>query len=179
MLIMIALTLDEVDATVQFLVQARREGQSVWSVFWLGGTLAETPDSGTEPGTIRPDVVSFKATVWGVALPWGLLASVAVGLWLMTSPSVFGTVGRAADSDNIVGALVVTVAIIALADVGRAVRFVNIAFGAWIVAAPWLLSGGTTSAAWNDVAAGAALILLSLPRGPIGERYGTWQRFIH
>lgn len=178
MLIMIALTLDEVVATIQFLVQARREGQSVWRVFWLGGALAETPDSGADPGTVRTDVVSAKAMVWGVALPWNLLASVAVGLWLMTSPAVFGTVDRAADSDNVVGALIVTVAIIALADVGRAVRFANIALGAWIVAAPWLLSGGTTSAAWNDVAAGAVLILLSLPRGPVKERYGTWQRFI-
>jgi uncharacterized membrane protein len=179
MLIMIALTLDEVVATIQFLVQARREGQSVWRGFWLGGALAETAGSGTDPATVRPSVVSAKATVWGVALPWNLLASVAVGLWLMTSPAVFGTVDRAADSDNIVGALIVTVAIIALADVGRAARFVNIAFGAWIVAAPWLLGGGTTHAAWNDVAAGVALILLSLPRGPVKERYGTWQRFIH
>ncbi len=177
MLIMIALTLDEVVATGLFLVLARREGQSLWRVFWMGGSLAGTgPDP--NPGTVRPDVVSVKAMVWGVALPWNLLASAAIGLWLMASPAVFGTVDRAADSDNIVGALVVTVAIIALSDVGRAARFLNVAFGAWIIASPWLLSGGTTSAAWNDVAAGIALILLSLPRGPVGERYGRWQRFI-
>ena len=36
----------------------------------------------------------------------------------------------------------------------------------------------TTASAWNNVLAGAALILLSLPRGPVGERYGLWQRFI-
>jgi uncharacterized membrane protein len=178
MLIMIALTLDEVVATGQFLVDARREGQSVWRVFWLGGTLAATETDDTAPDTVRPDVVSAKAMVWGVPLVWPLLASAAVGLWLMASPAMFGTVGRAADSDNIVGALVVTVAIIALADVGRAARFVNVAFGAWIIASPWLLSGGATTAAWNDVIAGVALILLSLPRGPIGERYGSWQRFI-
>lgn len=179
MLIMIALTLDEVVATGQFLVDARREGQSFWSVFWLGGTLAETD---TEPGPdlvmVRPDVVSARAMVWGVPLHWTLLASTAVGLWLMASPAMFGTVDRAADSDNLVGALVVTVAIIALADVGRAARFVNVALGAWIIASPWLLSGGTTTATWNDVIVGVALILLSLPRGPVGERYGSWQRYI-
>lgn len=175
MLIMIALTLDEVVATGQFLVQARREGQSVWRVFWLGGALATADE---RPVAVRPDVVSAKAAVWGVALPWNLLASAAVGLWLMASPSMFGTVDRAADSDNIVGALVVAVAIIALAEVGRAARFVNVAFGAWVVAAPWLLSGGTTTATWNDVAAGVALILLSLRRGPVRERYGTWQPYI-
>ena len=175
MLIMIALTLDEVVATGIFLVQARREGQPLWRTFWLGGTLAET---GPDSGTVRPDVVSAKAMVWGVALPRNLLVSVTVGLWLMASPAVFGTVGRAADSDNILGALVVTVAIIALADVGRAARFINVAFGAWFIGAPWLLSGGATAAAWNDVAAGIALILLSLRRGRVGEHYGSWQRFI-
>ena len=48
---------------------------------------------------------------------------------------MFGTASRAAHSDHIVGALVVTVAIIALADVGRAARFLNVVFGAWFIAA--------------------------------------------
>lgn len=175
MLIMIALTLDEVVAMGVFLALARREGQSLWRAFWLGGTLAAVvPDE--RPA--RPDVVSPRAMVWGVGLPWNLLASVAVGLWLMAAPAVFGTVGRIAHSDHLVGALVVTVAMTALADVGRAVRFINVLFGAWFIAAPWLLGGATTASAWNNVLAGAALILLSLPRGPIGEHYGLWQRFI-
>ncbi|MEX2324045.1 MAG: vitamin K epoxide reductase family protein [Acidimicrobiia bacterium] len=175
MLIMIAFTLDEVVAMGQFLAQTRRDGESVWRIFWMGGPLTET---GSDPGEVRPDVVSAEAMKWGITLPWNLLASAAVGLWLMASPAVFGTMDRAADSDNIVGALVVTVAMIALAEVGRAARFLNVAFGAWIVAAPWLLGGGTTASRWNDVAAGALLILLSLRRGPVGERYGSWQRFI-
>jgi hypothetical protein len=177
MLTMIALTLDEVVATGQFLVQARREGQSVWRVFWLGGAIAKT-DPDPDSATIRPDVVSVKAMVWGVPLVWTLLASAALGLWLMASPALFGTVDRAADSDNVVGALVVTVAIIALADVGRAARFANVAFGVWIIASPWLLRGGTTTAVWNDVIVGVALILLSLPRGPVRERFGSFQRYI-
>ena len=175
MLIMIALTLDEVVAMGVFLVLARREGQSVWRAFWLGGTLAAV-DPDERPA--RPDVVSPRAMVWGVALPWNLLASVAVGLWLMAAPAVFGTTGRIAHSDHLVGALVVTVAMTALADVGRAVRFINVLFGAWFIAAPWVLGGATTASAWNNVLAGAALILLSLPCGPVGERYGLWQRFI-
>jgi hypothetical protein len=175
MLVMIALTLDEVVAMVQFLVQARRERQSVWRVFWLGGTLTET--AGDKPRA-RADVVSAKAMVWGVGLPWNLVASVAIGLWLMASPTVFGTAAPAAHSDHLIGALVVTIAMVALSDVGRAARFVNVLFGAWFIAAPWLLGGATTASTWNDVLAGVALIVLSLPRGSVGERYGSWQRFI-
>ncbi|MBF6592393.1 MAG: vitamin K epoxide reductase family protein, partial [Ktedonobacterales bacterium] len=56
MLIMIALTLDEVVAMVMFLVQAKREGQSLWRTFWLGGTLATV---GRQEQPVRPDVVSL------------------------------------------------------------------------------------------------------------------------
>jgi len=176
MLVMIALTLDEVVATLQFLVQARREGQSLWQVFWMGGTLRETPEAAAL--TVRPDVVSLAAMVWGVLLPWNLLVSVALGLWLMFAPAALSSTGMAAHSDHLIGALIVTVAVIALADVGRSVRFVNVLFGAWVIVAPWLLGGATASATWNDMIAGALVILLSFPRGTVGERYGSFERFI-
>ncbi len=174
MLVMIALTLDEVVAMGQFLVQARREGQPLWRTFWLGGTLRELPDV----GPTRPDVPGAKAMVWGVALPWTLMLSVAAGVWLMLTPWALGSLGTAAHSDHLVGALIVTVAVIALADVGRAARFVNVLFGTWVIASPWVLAGASAGSRWSNVAVGALVILLSLRRGPVGERYGTWERFI-
>ena len=174
MLVMIALTLDEVVAMGQFLLQARREGQSLWRVFWLGGTLRDLPH--VEP--THPDVASAKAMVWGVALPWNLLLASVAGVWLMFAPSALGSTGAAAHSDHLVGALIVTFAVMALADVGRALRFVNVLFGGWVIAAPWLLGGATTASRWSDVIAGALVILLSLRHGPVGERYGSWERYI-
>ncbi|MEP7344218.1 MAG: vitamin K epoxide reductase family protein [Gemmatimonadaceae bacterium] len=174
MVIMIALTLDEVVAMCQFLAQARREGQPFWRTFWLGGTLRVLP----AVSPVHPDVVRPIAMVWGVALPWNLLASVAVGVWLMFVPSVLGTTGAAAHADHLIGALIVTFSVMALADVGRALRFVNLLFGALVIAAPWLLAGGTTGSRSSDAVVGALVILLSVPRGPIGERYGSWERFI-
>ena len=174
MLVMITLTLDEVVAMIQFLVQATREGQPFWRTFWLGGTLRETPST----GAVHADVVSVKAMVWGVALPWSLLLSTGIGAWLMFTPSTLGSAGSAAHSEHLFGALIVTVAVIALADVGRVTRYVNVLFGAWVIAAPWILGGATTATKWNDLLAGALVILLSLPRGTVGERYGTWQRYI-
>ena len=176
MLVMISLTLDEVVATLQFLVQARRERQSLWQVFWMGGRLRKAPEATAV--SIRPDVVSPAAMVWGVTLPWNLLVSAALGLWLMFAPAALSSTGMAAHSDHLIGALIVTVAVIALADVGRAVRFVNVLFGAWVIVAPWLLGGATASATWNDLIAGALVLLLSFPRGTVGERYGSFERFI-
>lgn len=175
MLIMIALTLDEVVATLAFLAQARREGQSLWRTFWLGGELR---GDGPIVSNIRVDRLSLRAMVWGVTVPWNLVASAALGVWLMAAPSVFGTTGLAAHSDHVVGALVVVVAVTSTAEVGRIFRRVNILFGIWFLVSPWFLSGGSTSSIWNDVAVGVALILLSIRRGPIREQYGAWQRFI-
>ena len=116
--------------------------------------------------------------VWGVTLPWNLLASAAVGLWLMFAPAALGSTGKAAHSDHLIGALIVTLSVIALADVGRAVRFVNVLLGAWVVASPWILSGAAASARWSDLIAGILVILLSFRRGRIGERYGSFERYI-
>jgi uncharacterized membrane protein len=176
MLTMISVTLDEVVAMGAFLVLARREGQPVWHTFWAGGTLRATSASSATP--VRPDVVSLGATVWGVTVSWTLIGSIAGGLWLMLAPVVLGSGAPAAHSDHLVGALIVTVAAIALADVGRAARFVNVALGAWVMVAPWLLEGATRSAVWSDAIVGALIMLLSIPRGRIGERYGGFERYI-
>jgi hypothetical protein len=176
MLVMVSLTLDEVVAMGEFLVLARREGQPLWRTFWVGGTLRDAPAPGAAP--VRPDVVSAAATVWGVTLPWNLLASGALGLWLMLAPTVLGSGAPASHSDHLLGALIVTVAITALADVGRAVRVVNVLLGAWVMVSPWLLEGATSSVVWNDAIVGALVIVLSFPRGRIGERYGGFEQFI-
>jgi hypothetical protein len=90
----------------------------------------------------------------------------------------FGSTGAAAYRDYLVAALIVTAAVIALADVGRAMRFLNILFGAWVITAPWVLGGATPASRWSDAIAGALVILLSFRRGPVGERYGSWERLI-
>lgn len=89
-----------------------------------------------------------------------------------------GDMPVAAHSDNLFGALVVTVAIIAMADVGRATRYLNVLFGAWVVIAPWLMTGATMGARMNDAIAGGLIVLLSYRRGPVSERYGSYARFI-
>jgi hypothetical protein len=178
MLIMVPLTVDEVVAMFQFLRQAHRKGKPMWRTFWIGGTLDEINEDKRTPRLTAPLAKSFSATVWGVNLPWTLLISSAVGVWLMFAPAIFATQGRAADSDHLVGALVVTFAIIAMAEVTRSARFINIPFGAWIVLAPWVLSGFTSTAKVNAVLSGIALIMLSVPRGRVRERYGSWQAYI-
>lgn len=112
-------------------------------------------------------------------MPWTLAASIAVGVLLMLTRLVFGTTSAMANSDHVIGALVLTVAIIATAEVARALRFVNAAFGAWLVAAPFLLDGANGSATVASVILGLALVGLSLPRGKRSrEHYAGWDKYV-
>lgn len=65
-----------------------------------------------------------------------------------------------------------------LAEVGRAPRLPNVALGVWVLANPWFLGGATLASRWSAAIAAALVILLRLPREPVGERFGTKARFI-
>ena len=177
MLIMIPLTLDEVVAMGQFLAQSRREGKPFWRTFWLGGDLSDGMVDERAGDFTSPPGEMYHAMIRGVTFPLTLILSAGLGVWLMFAPSVFRITGPGADSSHLAGALVVTFALIALAEVARAARFANILIGAWIVISPWVMSGAGITAKWSGVAAGIAVILLSLPRGRILQRYGGWERF--
>lgn len=176
MLAMVPATLDEVVAMIQFLVQARREGKPMWRTFWLGAVIEGgqrddrlTSFDWSSPHQIFSDWFSSN---------WRLLIVAGTGAWLMFAPDVFGSTGNASDSDRLTGALIVTFALIAVAEVGRAVRLLNILFGLWLLVVPWVLNYSLTGAAWNDVVAGIVVVGLSIPRGRVHGHYGTWQRYI-
>lgn len=178
MLLMIPLAVDEVVAMGQFLRKAHQDGKPFWRTFWLGGTLeGGGPDERT-PRFGKPAASVVRSMFWGVSTPWTLLASAALGLWLMFAPALFGSRSGAADSDHLLGALVVTVSVICMAEVIRAGRFLNILLGLGISVAPFALGGSTDVSRWNDVGVGIVLVVLSLPRGLVREHYGRWDRLI-
>ncbi len=176
MLIMIPATLDEVVAMIQFLIQSKREGKSLWRTFWLGGTVegSEKDDRLTPFDWSKPQTMFVP---W-LAGNWHLLIAAGLGVWLMFAPWFFGSVGRAADSDHLVGALIVTFAVIAIAETGRAARFINILFGAWLAVAPLFLSGYGAGAGWSSAIAGLAVIVFSWRRGKIRGEYAGWNHYI-
>ncbi|MEW5916550.1 MAG: vitamin K epoxide reductase family protein [Gemmatimonadota bacterium] len=178
MLIMIPLTLDEVVAMLQFLARSRREGKSLWRTFWLGGTVDGGDKDARTPRFTAPLKESGPAMVWGVSVPWPLALSAALGILVMGLPAWLGIPREAATTHYIGGALVTTVAVIAMAEVGRALRFVNVLFGAWIVGTAWTLGNVSGAARWIGLATGIAVIVLSIPRGVVREVYGRWQRVV-
>ncbi|GAA0564225.1 hypothetical protein GCM10009415_53220 [Chitinophaga japonensis] len=178
MLIMIPFTIDEVVAMIQFMKRSVREGKSFWRTFWVGGTLdMENKDERT-PHYGASLAKTLPAMAWGVRVPWNLLLSAAFGIWLMFSPYALGFQGTLADSDHLVGALVVTFSVIAMAEVVRYIRFLNILLGAWLVVAPFVLQGGKPGTMWNDIVIGLIIITLNIRKGKIKEKYGTYDQSI-
>ena len=177
MLIMIPYTLDELVAMGQFLKAAIQQKKPFWTVMFRGDEMTEAAKS-EGSGLELPVGTAFMAAARGVTVPWTLLASVALGVWMMFTRVLFDTQGTMANSDHLAGSLIVTVAIIAMAEVVRPLRFVNMFFGLWLMAAPWILSGSSADI-WNGLVVGAALVALSLPNGRVGrEHYGAWDNLV-
>jgi uncharacterized membrane protein len=174
---MISPAVDELVATCQFLLRARREGRPFWAAFWVGGT--DEQSAGEErPRPRQPLLQELAGGMELNAIPWNLAVCAVLGVWLMAAPAVLGSTGAAAGNDQLAGALVVTFAVIGFGEASRAVRWINIPLGAWLLAAPWVLSGASPPAQWSTAAVGAAVILLSLRRGPVHSRFGSWDRFV-
>lgn len=178
MLLMVPLAVDEVVATGQFLARSRREGKPFWRTFWFGDTTTGEPGDRRSPPVSAPLGQTLPAMAWGVTLPWTLLLSALAGAWVMVAPAVLGSEGWAANSNHLTGAIIVTLAAVALADVTRAARLLNVPLGLWVIATPWLLAGAAGPAAWSNALAGLAIVVLSLPRGRVRERYGGWETYI-
>lgn len=177
MVVMLPYSLDEIVASAQFLAHVRRRGGRLWAAFWHGGTMDGARVDGSPPLTLQ--AVGWQHLLaLAAGLPQGLVLSVAIGAWLMFSRLTLGHAGAMADSDHLVGALVVTVSACAFAEVARPLRALNIAFGAWLLLSPWLLAGATAVGTVAVMAAGAALVLLALPRGPVTHHYAGWDRLL-
>jgi hypothetical protein len=178
MLLMIPLALDEVVAMVQFVVRRKRQGASAWRVFWLGDHLEEGDAPVAAPA--RADSWRVRGMMWGVTNNWTLWLVTAIGLWLMFAPTVFGIgiENPAADTDHLVGALLIVVSVIALAEVARPIRFLNFALAGWLIAATWITPGVTTAVRVSDIVAGVLVLLLSLPLGRVRDHYGAFDRVV-
>ena len=178
MVVMIPLTLDEVIAMIQFMHKRMKAGKPFWKTFWIGDTIEDGSDDLRTPRFTESITKTIPAMRWGMNLPWNLLLAVAIGLWWMFYPGNFGLRDAAAGNFTTLGALVITFSIMAMAEVGRAIRFINILFALWLIIAVFLINTIPANALWNAIISGVILIALSFPKGKILEKYGTFDKYI-
>lgn len=177
MLIMLALSVDEVVAVLQYLKLVRKEGKPFWKTFWFGSDYCQTAVDTRNPGFHAPLGKVVKSMVWGVTLPWNLLITALLGVWILFGHQLLGFTGFLAKNADVCAALIVTISIISWAEVIRAVRFINIPIALWFGIAPFIF-GGSHLEMWHDGIIALVIIVLSLFKGKIKERYGNWDSAI-
>lgn len=163
MLLMVAPALDEVVATWQLLRRCHRRGERWWNVLWSG-----TTESARVPPP--PHLAGQDRDMW----PWHLLLAAVAGAWLMGAPYLTGMAGTTAGANqHLTGALVVTVAVIALGEIARPLRCLLLPLGLWLVLGAWMLPGTTAAGAWTSLALGILLLPCAAIRGRIRSRFSS------
>lgn len=183
MLPMIPLQVDEVIGMGQFMVQAKRKGQSLWNAFWMGGTA-----EGEGKDERSPEIMElpskgravFNSSLWGMSAPWTLVASLFIGIYLMFSPALFGLQIQtpASNINHLLGALIVVVSVISMAEPIRLGRYMNVLLGLALAIGIWFTDNATTAVSVNALIAGIIVAGLSIPRGPKKESYGLWDKYV-
>ena len=183
-LIQIPYSLDELLATVQFMRRRVQAGQPWLRVLFLGDTdecpaAGGSPDPGKDSDEFdRPLGAVLRSMLGGgVSLPWNLALAGLLGLSLMFTRVTLGADGSLADAHHIIGCAVLTVVALAAADVSRPARALNALLGAGLMVLPLFVVADSLQVAVT-LGLGLALMLLSVRRGPIQERYGAWDRLL-
>lgn len=140
----------------------------------------------TDEGKTEPAIENFQRNPWcilrdsvvtGVNLPWNLGLCVLIGLWLMLTRITLGSEGGMADWDHLIGALIITVAVIAMAESARPVRWLMLPLAAVLLVTPFVY-GVALPAIVSSIVCGLAVMALSVRRGPINGHYGCWNRIL-
>ena len=177
MLIQIPYSLDELLATGQFLKRRYDAGKPVLKLFFTGDTDKGQPQPARDNFEQKPGDIAREFFQGGVDLPWNLALCILLGISLMFTRVTLGHEGSMANWDHLMGSLIVTVSICALAEMARPIRFLNIPLAAVLLITPFVFGVGGVSIAVTLITA-IALIILSLPRGPIYSQFGHWNRYL-
>lgn len=165
MLVMVLLTLPEMAAVLQLLYRAKKEGR-FWNVFWKGAP---------EVAVLHPVEVSSKGgfSRFGFTCPWNLIALIAVGAWLMCAPTTLGIAHPAADSNYVVGPLLIAFSLISMAETARFLRFANMLLALFLICSVYFFPGFSSLGMSNTIIMGVLIILLSFRKGRIVQKYGA------
>lgn len=177
MLTQIPYSVDELVATCQFLYRRHRAGKPVLRIFLTGDTDDGPDDRTDESFETRPSVLIRDMVTGGTGVTWGLGLSVVIGIWLMLTRLTLGTEGALADTDHLIGALALTIAVTAMAESARPIRFLNQFLGAALAICALVMEGTLIQRA-ADIVAGLTLMAASIPRGAVRNNYGGWSRFV-
>lgn len=163
MSIMILFTAPELVATLLLLKEAKHN-HCFWYTFWHGIHVEKKKSK-------------LLRQSFGITLPWGLLLLIILGIWLIISASYISS-SFLINIHYILGPLVVFISLISCAEVFRALRFLNLLFGGFLIVTVWFHDEISLLLIFHNLLLGFLICFLSFPKGKVLEKYGSWQRLI-
>lgn len=100
------------------------------------------------------------------------IVTAASGLWLMLAPAVIGYGGAAENNDRLIGPIIAALALVAIWEVVRPVRWAVIPFGAWMLFAPLVLDYPGATAWFSAIGSGVVALASTLPQAGDASRFG-------
>lgn len=99
--------------------------------------------------------------------------STVLGIWLMFAPAVLGHAGQTLGKlDRGLGPFIASVSFLAVTQICRSLRWVNLLPAAVLLVAPWFLDGPMASKV-NTAVVGLVVLLLTPWGHPDQSRYGN------
>lgn len=179
MLIQIPYSINELVATGLFLYRRKKAGRPFWKIFFVGDVDEETAredksidDFEQSPLKIIKDIIKEDTS-----LTWNVLFCLLIGLWLTLTRIILDSTASMANADHLIGSLLITINIIALAETARAIRFFNLFFAIALFITPFVY-GASMLATASSIICGLLLFIFTIPRGTIQRSYGEWNKFI-
>lgn len=180
MLIQIPYSINELVATGLFLYRRKKAGRPFWNIFFAGDVDEEekdrqdkpTDDFEQSPSKITKDIMGEDTT-----LTWSVVLCLFIGLWLTLTRITLDSTASMANADHLIGSLLITINVIALAETARAIRFFNLFFAIALFITPFAY-GASMIATVSSIICGVLLFIFTIPRGAIRRNYGEWNKFI-
>ncbi|MGZ3715045.1 MAG: SPW repeat domain-containing protein [Ktedonobacterales bacterium] len=110
---------------------------------------------------------------------WLQVCNIILGIWLLISPAILGLSPSVVRLDRIAGPVAIFIAVLALRDVTRGARVVNILTGLFLLIAVPVAQGVTTLDLVLNSVSGSLLIIFALPTGAVRQRVdGGWRAIV-
>ncbi|VEG91108.1 vitamin K epoxide reductase family protein [Legionella spiritensis] len=178
MLLQVPYSFDEIVATSVFLWRRWKAGRPLLKILMTGDRDEESESNDMDDNFEQSPRAIIRLIVYkGITLPWNLVLSLAIGVWLMFSRLTINATDGLANANHLLGALIITITMVALAEVVRPVRFINLIFAVLLCVTPFLYNADAIQAT-AGIACGVLLFLFTLPRGKIRDSYGEWDKTI-
>lgn len=164
MLIMVVLTLPELFAVLQLISQRKKYNLSLTALLFKG--LAATAAKSSDTRRL------------GITPTWPLITTLLLGIVTAAAPGILQASAEEGLVNFIAGPLIITFSFLAFAEVFRLARLLNIIIGLCLLLAPWMHDGGLLNLIYMNSCVAILVILFSLPKGKIRDRYGKIDKWI-